>query len=100
MTAREAVDTVIRDLADQGVAVLMITHDLEQADGLATRVGFLSDGRKVLEGEPKALIAEAFGQQMEGMVQVAADLSAAGEQRLVGMGLAKDRLPRLPSCPP
>ncbi|MDB5456979.1 MAG: transporter related, partial [Caulobacter sp.] len=42
--AREAVDAVIRGLRDLGVAVLMTTHDLDQAGGLADRVGFLRDG--------------------------------------------------------
>ncbi|HWA62448.1 MAG TPA: ABC transporter ATP-binding protein, partial [Caulobacteraceae bacterium] len=98
LQAREAVDGVIRALADQGVAVLMVTHDLEQAGALATRVGFLSEGRLVLEGEPRKLIAEAFGDRVEVLVQVAGDLAPHEEARLVAMGLRKERLPGLWSC--
>ncbi|HEX7760626.1 MAG TPA: ABC transporter ATP-binding protein [Caulobacteraceae bacterium] len=97
MNAREAVDGVIRALADQGVAVLLITHDLEQAGGLATRVGFLSEGVKVLEGEPGALIAEAFGERMEVLVQLTGDLAPDEEARLAALGLQRTR-PGGPWC--
>ncbi len=89
--ARDAVDAVIRDLAGQGVAVLLVTHDLEQAGGLATRVGFLREGVKVLEGLPDALIAEAFGEQMEVLVQVADEADQTTEIRLAAAGLHRSR---------
>lgn len=85
--AREAVDAVIRGLRDLGVAVLMTTHDLDQAGALADRVGFLREGQMVLEGEPRALIAEAFGDRMEIRVHLAEVVDAAGEARLAGEGL-------------
>jgi ABC-2 type transport system ATP-binding protein len=91
LNAREAVDGVIRALAQQGVAVLIVTHDLEQAGGLATRVGFLNEGLMVLEGDPTELIADAFGKQMEVLVQVASEPDPAQEARLVAAGLAKGR---------
>ena len=86
--AREALDTVIRDLRDLGVAVLMTTHDLEQAGGLADRVGFLREGRMVLEGPPRNLLADAFGARMEVMVQLAEAPNATGEVTLVAEGLS------------
>ncbi|KRA58579.1 ABC transporter [Caulobacter sp. Root655] len=90
--AREAVDVVIRGLRDLGVAVLMTTHDLEQAGALADRVGFLREGRMVLEGEPKALVAEAFGARMEILVHLTTEADPAGEARLAQEGL--ERTPR------
>ncbi|MGA0600305.1 ABC transporter ATP-binding protein [Caulobacter sp. KR2-114] len=98
INAREAVDAVIRALAEQGVAVLLITHDLEQAGGLATRVGFLSEGRKVLEGEPAALIADAFGEHVEVLVVVAADLAAHEEERVRALGLERGRATDVWTC--
>jgi hypothetical protein len=50
--------------------VLIVTHDLEQAGGLADRVGFLREGRKIMEGAPRALIEQAFGQEMEILVHL------------------------------
>ena len=87
--AREAVDNVIRGLRDSGVAVLLTTHDLEQADSLADRVGFMREGRKLLEGEPRQLIRDAFGEDMEIIVQLAAEPDTGGEIRLAAEGLHK-----------
>ncbi|MBI5942314.1 MAG: ABC transporter ATP-binding protein [Caulobacterales bacterium] len=87
--AREALDTVIRNLRDTGVAVLIVTHDLEQAGALADRVGFLREGRKVLEGAPRALIEQAFGQEMEILVQMHIEPDMDGESILAGEGLER-----------
>lgn len=89
LDAREALDAVIRGLRDLGVAVLMTTHDLEQAAALADRVGFLREGELVLEGRPKALVAEAFGQRMEIQVHLAEEVDAAAQERLVAEGLER-----------
>jgi ABC-2 type transport system ATP-binding protein len=89
LDAREGLDAVIRGLRGLGVAVLMTTHDLDQADALADRVGFLRDGQLVLEGEPHALIAEAFGERMEILVHLAEEIDAAGESRLTAEGLER-----------
>jgi len=91
LDAREALDAVIRGLRDLGVAVLMTTHDLDQAGGLADRVGFLRDGRLVLEGDPHGLIAEAFGDRMEILVQMTEEVDAVGEIRLAALGLDRTR---------
>ena len=63
---------------------------------MADRVGFLRDGRMMLEGEPRALIAEAFGVQMEVLVELLAEPDAAGEVRLAAEGLV--RAPYLNGC--
>ncbi|HEY1753517.1 MAG TPA: ABC transporter ATP-binding protein [Caulobacteraceae bacterium] len=87
LQAREAIAEALRRLRGEGVAVLLVTHDLEQAEGLADRVGFLRDGEKVLEGAPEALIAEAFGGRLE--VEVEVDhASEAAERVLAAEGLA------------
>ncbi|MDQ0463740.1 ABC-2 type transport system ATP-binding protein [Caulobacter ginsengisoli] len=85
--AREALDGVIRDLRDSGVAVLLVTHDLEQAGALADRVGFLKEGRKVLEGAPRELVRQAFGEEMEILVHLPIEASPEQRTLLVGEGL-------------
>jgi ABC-2 type transport system ATP-binding protein len=86
MAAREAIAEALRRLRDEGVGVLLVTHDLDQAGGLADRVGFLRDGLKVLEGAPAQLIADAFGERMEIEVDVEADV-AGDEAALRAEGL-------------
>ena len=87
--AREAVDAVIRDLRDTGVAVLIVTHDMEQADGLADRVGFLREGKKVMEGAPRDLIQQAFGSEMEILVQLSEEPDGEDETLLIETGLQR-----------
>ncbi len=87
--AREALDAVIGGLRDIGVAVLLVTHDLEQAGALADRVGFLSEGRMALEGQPRQLISDAFGQQMEVLIELSAEPDASGQAWLLAEGLTR-----------
>ena len=87
--AREGLDTVIRDLRDTGVAIMIVTHDLEQAGVLADRVGFLKDGHKVMEGAPRDLIEQAFGHDMEILVQVDMEPDLDGQAVLTAEGLER-----------
>jgi ABC-2 type transport system ATP-binding protein len=56
----EGVNALIEKLAARGVGVLLVTHDMAQADLLASRVGVLDAGRIVAEDAP-ARLRDAFG---------------------------------------
>lgn len=58
--ARNALHDVIRDLGRSGLAVLLATHDLDQAQSLCSRVGFLRGGIIDPSGKPDRLIKTAF----------------------------------------
>jgi ABC-2 type transport system ATP-binding protein len=77
LSAKGAIAAALLRLKAEGVGILLVTHDLDQAEALADRVGFLRAGEKVLEGAPRALIAAAFGDQMDVEVDVADDRVAA-----------------------
>jgi iron complex transport system ATP-binding protein len=47
---------LVRRLADEGRAVLVVTHDLNLASQFATRVALLCDGRVVNEGPPAEIL--------------------------------------------
>jgi ABC-2 type transport system ATP-binding protein len=88
LSAKGAICDALIRLRAAGVGILLVTHDLDQAGELADRVGFLRSGEKVLEGAPDALIADAFGDQMEIELDVGeAGLDLAG--RLAGEGLVR-----------
>jgi ABC-2 type transport system ATP-binding protein len=97
LAARDAITAALRRLRGEGVGVLLVTHDLEQAQGLADRVGFLRDGEKVLEGPPDALIAESFGARMEVEVDVV-EASGAEAAGLAAEGLARGASPGTWTC--
>jgi ABC-2 type transport system ATP-binding protein len=54
---RELWEDLVSDLADRGTTVLLTTHDLAGAEGIADRVGILDRGRLVLDEELEALRA-------------------------------------------
>ncbi|MFJ9867673.1 ABC transporter ATP-binding protein [Streptomyces sp. NPDC101165] len=53
--ARRNAWQLIRDLRDAGTTVLLTTHYMEEAQGLADRVAVIADGRIVAEGTPATL---------------------------------------------
>lgn len=59
--ARAAIDEAIARLRGNGLAILVVTHDLDQAEALADRVGIMTDGRIVLTGRPADLLCDRFG---------------------------------------
>jgi len=55
--SRHALWPALRALADEGSAVLLTTHLLEEAEALSDRVLLLAGGRVVAEGPPEAVVA-------------------------------------------
>ena len=56
--SKREVQTFVRDLRDEHDAtILLTTHDLDEAERLADRVGVLHEGRLVAEGTPAELMA-------------------------------------------
>ena len=53
--AREVVHTFIRQLADRGVAVVLTTHDLAEAEDLSDEVVVIDRGRIIAQGAPEEL---------------------------------------------
>ncbi len=51
---RSAIETLARDLANEGIGVVWITHDLDQAHRIADRAFVLIDGRNASEEETAA----------------------------------------------
>jgi ABC-2 type transport system ATP-binding protein len=56
--SRKAIWEEVRDLNDEGTTVFLTTQYLEEADGLANRVGIIDAGEIVVEGTPASLKAE------------------------------------------
>lgn len=48
---------IVRDLAKQGKAIIMTSHNLWEVERVCDRVGFIKDGRIVLEGSPSEVKA-------------------------------------------
>jgi ABC-2 type transport system ATP-binding protein len=63
--SRQALWTIIRDLAAGGVTILLTTQYLEEADQLADRIAVLDHGTIVAEGTPVELKSRVGGDVVE-----------------------------------
>ncbi|MDQ6840110.1 MAG: ABC transporter ATP-binding protein [Actinomycetota bacterium] len=61
---RRAVRDVIAELRSSGVAVLLTTHELEEAQRVADRMIIVDGGRVVAEGSPAELVRMGTGNQV------------------------------------
>jgi ABC-2 type transport system ATP-binding protein len=62
-TASRQIRSLVKDLADKGVTVLLTTHYMEEADQLCQNVAFLDEGRIVAQDTPRNLKV-AHGQRL------------------------------------
>src|SRR3954451_11543714 len=53
--ARRAAWAVIDELRDTGTTIFLTTHDMDEAERLADRIGVIRDGRLIAEGTPDTL---------------------------------------------
>jgi ABC-2 type transport system ATP-binding protein len=75
---RSAMWQEIRRLnSEHGLAILLTTHYLEEADELAERLAFVDSGRIVVEGTPAALKAELRGDTVQIELDAPQDNGAA-----------------------
>jgi ABC-2 type transport system ATP-binding protein len=56
--ARRVAWQLIREIADRGTTVVLVTHFMEEAEHLCDRVAVMADGRLVALGTPRALVNE------------------------------------------
>ncbi|MCY1034364.1 ABC transporter ATP-binding protein [Corallococcus sp. BB11-1] len=82
--AAEEVKALVRELASEGCAVLLTTHQLDVAQELAHRVCILHGGRVVAEGETQALLARFSAQRY--VIQLEEPPSHARLQSLQSLG--------------
>ena len=45
--------SLIRELADRGMTIMIVTHEMSFAKEIATRIVFIDKGRIIEEGTPK-----------------------------------------------
>ena len=64
VAGRQVIRRLVRELRDDGVAVLLATHELEEAEKLADRVAIVDRGRMVAAGTPAELMAAGAGEEI------------------------------------
>jgi len=82
--AAETVKQLIRELAGDGQAIVLTTHQLDVAQQLSHRVAIIREGRIVAEDRTATLLARFSGDQYE--IEVEGDLDEARRTRLAELG--------------
>ncbi len=63
---------VIRDLAEEGRTMLLVTHEMAFAREVADRVVFLADGVVEEEGSPEALFGHPKSERLQRFIKTVA----------------------------
>ncbi len=94
MDARERVHELLRRLRDDGLGVLLTTHDLAQAEALADRIVVMLSGQVHLAGAPPTLIeAEFHGmQELKLVLRTAPDPAGCALLRSLDLRPARGQL--------
>ncbi len=79
VTGRQLVRQVVRDLAADGVAVLITTHDLAEAEKAADRVVIIDRGRVVGAGTPSELMSSSDASDIRFGAPAGLDTAALGK---------------------
>jgi len=48
----------LKNIHAQGITIIYTSHDMEEAQGLCTKVAFVDEGRLICEGIPKEMVGE------------------------------------------
>jgi energy-coupling factor transport system ATP-binding protein len=64
-SAKQNLSDLFRLWRDQGQSILLVTHDIEFAAGIADRVAILENGRFLFVGEPKVAFTQFPGYQTQ-----------------------------------
>lgn len=91
--ARDAVHVILAGLKARGTAMLLTTHDLEQAEAIADRVGILHEGRILVEGTPESLVRSRMGDRKEVTAIFARVPEGAQLQALADLGFERTQSP-------
>ena len=91
MHARESIHALLKTLSETGIAMLLSTHDFEQAAAVADRAAFMSQGRLLLEGPVDDLIQDYFGTSKEAVVTLAHPVTSEALGILTEFGLSTTR---------
>ena len=84
---KQAIRELLISLRDSGLAVLLTTHEMDEAQALADRVGILVGGHLKATGRPDELVREHFGDTVEVIVLIEGAEHVEGEED--GLSLAR-----------
>jgi ABC-2 type transport system ATP-binding protein len=76
---RQLIRSTIASLRDEGVTVLLTTHDLDEAEKLADQVVIIDHGRLLADGSPTELMATSRNDDIRFGTRAGIDVEALGQ---------------------
>lgn len=98
MPARDSIHRLARRLAESGIGILLVTHELEQVEALCDRVLFFVLGQCVADGAPTQILERFFGDRREIFLRFAECPNASGTLQLGEFDFVEGELPTLWTC--
>lgn len=93
--ARDAVHRLAQLLSKTGMGVLLVTHELDQAEALCDRVIILSNGHKLAQGPTADILGECFGRSREVIVRFSSPPDGALLSALAPFKFCQGELPTI-----
>lgn len=87
---RMSIHDLVRRRAEQGAAVVVATHELDEAEALCHRVALLHRGQLKALADPRTLVQETFGNSQLFLVRTVHTLPPALHERLRQIGFRRD----------
>ena len=82
---RQLIRSVIRDLARDGVCVLLTTHDLDEAEKIADHVVIIDHGHLVVSGTPSELMSAGASREIRFGAPAGLDTASLGKSLMAGV---------------
>lgn len=82
---RQLIRSVVRDLARDGVCVVLTTHDLDEAEKVADQVVIIDHGHLVVSGTPSELMSAGASQEIRFGAPSGLDIASLGKALMAGV---------------
>jgi ABC-2 type transport system ATP-binding protein len=82
---RQLIRRLVRELAHDGVCVVLTTHDLDEAEKLADRVVILDNGRLLTSGTPGELMSAGGSREIRFGAQAGLDTATLGKELMAAI---------------
>ncbi|MEO6989118.1 MAG: ABC transporter ATP-binding protein [Aquihabitans sp.] len=82
---RQLIRSVVRELARDGVCVVLTTHDLDEAEKVADQVVIIDHGHLVVSGSPSELMSAGGGHEIRFGAPAGLDTASLGKALMAGV---------------